>query len=60
MKSVNRRILEQVIAETAEPVIIVRVDHTKWPVALCNRAFEAIGGGETVSVECAACRKGEE
>lgn len=29
-------------------MIIVRVDHTKWPVALCNRAFEAIGGGESL------------
>jgi len=48
MKSVNRRILEQVIAESAEPVIVVRVDHSEWPVALCNRAFEAIGGGESL------------
>ena len=44
MEPVNRRILEQVIAETAEPVLVVRVDHSEWPVALSNRAFAAIGG----------------
>jgi len=48
MKSVNPEILEQVIAESAEPVIIVQIDHTEWPVALCNPAFAAIGGGEAV------------
>lgn len=44
MEPVNRRILEQVIAESVEPVLVVRVDHSEWPVALSNRAFAAIGG----------------
>ena len=44
MEAVNRRILEQVLAESAEPVLVVRVDHSEWPVALSNRAFAAIGG----------------
>ena len=44
MEPLNRRILEQVIAESAEPVLVVRVDHSEWPVALSNRAFAAIGG----------------
>jgi hypothetical protein len=44
MEPVNRRILEQVLAESAEPVVVVRVDHSEWPVALSNRAFAAIGG----------------
>lgn len=48
MKSVNPEILEQVIAESAEPVVIVRVDHSEWPVALSNPAFEAIGGRDVV------------
>jgi len=48
MKSVNPEILEQVIAETAEPVVIVRIDHSEWPVALSNAAFEVIGGNEVV------------
>ncbi len=45
MKSVNREILEQVIAASVEPVMIVRLDHTDWPVVLANPAFESIGGG---------------
>lgn len=44
MKSVNRKILEQVIAASAEPLLIVRVDHPDWPVTLANSAFESIGG----------------
>jgi len=44
MKSINRKILEQVIAASAEPLVIVRVDHPDWPVALTNSAFESIGG----------------
>jgi diguanylate cyclase (GGDEF)-like protein len=43
MTSVNRNILEQVIAATAEPVVVVRVDRPDWPVVLANPAFESIG-----------------
>ena len=42
MTSVHPDILEQVIAETAEPVVIVRVDQSEWPVMLCNRAFTTL------------------
>jgi diguanylate cyclase (GGDEF)-like protein len=42
--SINRKILEQVIAATAEPLIVVRVDHPDWPVVLSNQAFESIRG----------------
>ena len=42
--AIERDILEQVVAATAEPLIIVRVDHPDWPVALSNRAFEGITG----------------
>jgi len=45
--SVNRKILEQVIAASAEPLVIVRVDHPDWPVVLSNQAFDAIGGEDT-------------
>lgn len=48
MKPVNPEILEQVIAESAEPVVIVRIDHSEWPVAFGNPAFEAIGGNDAV------------
>ena len=47
MPSINRKILEQVIKASAEPLVIVRVDHPDWPVALSNTAFESIGGEDT-------------
>ena len=40
----NREILEQVIAASAEPLVIIRMDHPDWPVVLSNAAFDAIGG----------------
>ena len=46
MEPVNRRILEQVLAESAEPVLVVRIDHSEWPVAFSNRAVAAIGAEE--------------
>ncbi|MDH3747203.1 MAG: GGDEF domain-containing protein [Gammaproteobacteria bacterium] len=49
MKTVNRKILEQVIAASAEPVMIVRLDHTDWPVVLGNPACAAIGGEDALS-----------
>jgi diguanylate cyclase (GGDEF)-like protein len=45
--SINSNILEQVIEASAEPLIIVRVDHPDWPVVLSNQAFESIGGEDT-------------
>ena len=42
--SINRKILEQVVKATAEPLVIVRVDHSDWPVELSNQAFESITG----------------
>ncbi len=47
MPSINRKILEQVIKASAEPLVIVRVDHPDWPVAMSNKAFESIGGEDT-------------
>lgn len=44
MEPVNRHILEQVIAESAEPVLVMRIDHSEWPVALSNAAFAALAG----------------
>lgn len=45
--SISRKILQQVIKASAEPLFIVRVDHPDWPVVLSNEAFDAIGGTET-------------
>ena len=44
LKAINRKILEQVLAASAEPLLIIRIDHPDWPVALSNEAFQAIGG----------------
>lgn len=48
MEPVKPNILEQVIAGTAEPVLVVRVDQSEWPVAIGNPAFEAIAGEDPV------------
>jgi len=45
--AVNRKILEQLIAGTIEPLLVVRVDQPNWPVVLVNPAFAAISD-ETV------------
>ena len=34
MNTLSREILEQVIQASAEPLLIVRVDHPDWPVVL--------------------------
>ena len=44
MEPVNRKVLEQVLAGTIEPVLVVRIDQPDWPVALSNPAFASIGG----------------
>jgi diguanylate cyclase (GGDEF)-like protein len=44
MSVVNQEILEQVVQASAEPLLIVRIDHPDWPVVLSNAAFESIGG----------------
>lgn len=48
MKPVNRKILEQVIAATTEPLLVVCVDQPNWPVALVNPAFENISDDEVL------------
>ena len=46
MNALTRKILEEVLAGTAEPVVVVRVDRPDWPVAHVNSAFESLGGDE--------------
>ena len=48
MEQLSASILEQALAATAEPLMIVRLDHTDWPVLLANPAFESIGGSDTI------------
>ncbi len=47
MSEIDRRIFEQVVEASGEPLVIVRVDHPDWPVVLCSTAFELIGGDDT-------------
>jgi diguanylate cyclase (GGDEF)-like protein len=44
MADVDREILEQVLAGSLEPLVVVRTDQPDWPVALANPAFHTIGG----------------
>jgi len=45
---VNRKILEQVIAATTEPLLLVRIDQPDWPVVLVNPAYESISSDEVL------------
>ena len=46
MKPIQRNILEQVLAGTTEPLLIVNVNQANWPVAFANAAFTPIGGDD--------------
>lgn len=48
MKAVNRKILEQLIAATTEPLLLVRIDQPDWPVVLANPAFSLITKNEVI------------
>ena len=48
MKTVNRQILEQVIAATTEPLLVVAIDQPDWPVVLANPAFASITSDEVL------------
>jgi diguanylate cyclase (GGDEF)-like protein len=44
MKALQRNILEKLIAASAEPLLVARIDSADWPVVLANDAFAAISG----------------
>jgi diguanylate cyclase (GGDEF)-like protein len=46
MKSLPRHILEKLIAGTAEPLLLARIDSADWPVMLSNPAFDSIAGDD--------------
>jgi diguanylate cyclase (GGDEF)-like protein len=48
MKALQRKDLEQLIAGSAEPVVVAQINSADWPVVLCNPAFEGIAGKEEV------------
>jgi len=44
MKAPGQKILNQLIDDSAEPVIVAKVNSTDWPVVLCNQAFKTLAG----------------
>jgi diguanylate cyclase (GGDEF)-like protein len=48
MKKLQAKILQQVIADSAEPVLVAQIDHPDWPVVLCNAAYQSLAGDEEV------------
>jgi diguanylate cyclase (GGDEF)-like protein len=48
MKNVHRKILEQVIAATTEPLLVVSIDQPNWPVVLSNLAFASISSEDVI------------
>ncbi len=48
MKALQRKDLEQLIAGSAEPVVVAQINSADWPVVLCNPAFEGIAGKEEI------------
>ena len=48
MKKLRRDILVQLLDISAEPLMVVRVNHPDWPVAYCNGACEAIAGTDVL------------
>jgi diguanylate cyclase (GGDEF)-like protein len=48
MKKLQAKILQQVIADSAEAVLVAQIDHPDWPVVLCNDAYQALAGDEAV------------
>jgi diguanylate cyclase (GGDEF)-like protein len=48
MKKLRRDILVQLLDISAEPLMVVRVNHPDWPVAYCNGACESIAGTDVL------------
>jgi GGDEF domain-containing protein len=42
MKALQRSILEQLVAGSAEPIVVAQISSPDWPVVLCNPAFESV------------------
>lgn len=48
MKAIQRNILEQLIAGSAEPVVVAQISSSDWPVVLYNPAFAGLVGDEDI------------
>lgn len=44
MDKLRRKVLEQLISGSAEPVLLARTSQPDWPVVLVNPAYEALAG----------------
>jgi diguanylate cyclase (GGDEF)-like protein len=51
MTGIQRKVLQQLIEASAEPVLVARVDQTDWPVVLSNPAFDKLAGREPFAKE---------
>lgn len=47
MNGLHRDILGQLVAESAEPLLVARVDRPDWPVVLANPAFDSLSGEQS-------------
>jgi len=48
MKKLRSKILQQLIADSAEPVLVAQIDHPDWPVVLSNVAYQSLAGNAEV------------
>ena len=48
MKKLKKELLEQLLQGTSEPLLVARVDHPDWPVALSNDAFDELADNDGV------------
>ncbi len=48
MKGLQKNILEQLVAGSAEPIVVAQISSPDWPVVLCNPAFENVARTEEV------------
>ncbi len=48
MKGLRRDILEQLVADSAEPIVVAQISSPDWPVVLCNPAFANVTRKEAI------------
>jgi two-component system chemotaxis family response regulator WspR len=48
MKKLRANILQQLIADSTEPVLVAQIDHPDWPVVLCNDAYQSLADDDEV------------
>lgn len=48
MKGLQKSVLEQLVAGSAEPIVVAQISSPDWPVVLCNPAFENVARTEEI------------